>query len=93
VLPASAIIKAVQLLLGDGMYIEEFVMSGTVSLPQLTDDDSGFETLRQTARSARETLAFHELPYISAKTLCFFVDSESISVQMKSVNNVAYVGT
>jgi hypothetical protein len=74
-LAASVLIRAIQDLLPDDAYIEDFTMTGSLLLPDG----------KTVTKSDTETLTFYEPPYATAKTISFFCDLDSVVVIEKTV--------
>jgi hypothetical protein len=78
-LAASVIIRAVQDLLPTDAFIEDFTMTGTLLLP----------TGKTVTKTDVENIEFYEPPYATAKTISFFSDLNSVTVNTKTVMTAA----
>jgi hypothetical protein len=78
-LAASVIIRAVQDLLPTDAFIEDFTMTGSLLLP----------TGKTITKTDIENLEFYEPPYATAKTISFFSDLNSVTVNTKTVMTAA----
>jgi len=85
ILPASTVIESVQRLLPDGMFISDFVMSGSLLLPV----QGTVQVLQQVAAADKEELSFNIPPYATANTICFFIDANSVHIELKPKQSVS----
>ena len=92
ILPASVIIEAVQKLLPDGMFVSDFIMSGSLLLPVMVSEQREYGTvqaLQQVSSAEKEELSFNVPPHATANTVCFFTDANSVHITLKPRQSVS----